>query len=107
MKGESQECWGLKEASKDLGSLRSRREGSQTLGTELPNIRATVFGRISQEMCKEGHLGPEMLKGREAQARHIWLGCMVDMDPVRMWHMRRKRRSRWRRSVREEKGETN
>jgi hypothetical protein len=87
--------------------LRSRREGSQTLGTELPDIRATVFGRISQEMWKEGPKDPEMLKGEEAQARHIGLGCMVDMDPVKMWRVRRKRRSRWRRSVREEKGETN
>ena len=43
-----------------------------------------------------------MLKGREAQARHIQLGCMVDMDPVRVWRVRRKRRSRWRRSAREE-----
>ena len=89
------------------GVLRSRREGSQTLGTELLDIRATVFRRISQEMWQEGHLDPEMLKGREAHARHMRLGCMVDMDPVIVWHVGRKRRSRWRRSVREEKGETN
>jgi hypothetical protein len=82
LEGKSQECWGLREASKGLSSLRSRREGSQTLSTELLKIRATVFRRILQEMWQEGHLVPEMLKGRKAQARYTGLGCMVDMDPA-------------------------
>jgi hypothetical protein len=33
-------------------------------------------------MCKEGHLLPEMLKGRKVQARYMKLGCMVDIDPA-------------------------
>lgn len=48
-----------------------------------------------------------MLEGQRAQARYFRLGFMVDMDPVLRWQARGKRRSRWRPSAREEKGETN
>jgi hypothetical protein len=75
---------GAERGFRGIKELRSRREGSQTLGTELLRIRATVLRRILQEMWKEGPLIPEMLKGREAQARHIELGCMVDMDPAQV-----------------------
>jgi hypothetical protein len=42
LKGEAQERWELKEASKGLGD-GNHREGSQTLGVELLGGRAKVF----------------------------------------------------------------
>lgn len=45
LKGEAQERWRLKETAKALRGA-NHREGSQTLGVELPGGRATLSGRF-------------------------------------------------------------
>jgi len=52
LKGEAQECWELKEASEDLGD-ESRREGSQTLSTELLKRKANFSDAFSKERVKK------------------------------------------------------
>jgi hypothetical protein len=47
LKSEAQERRELKEAFKSEGA-RSRREGSQTLGVELPVGRAKLMGRVGR-----------------------------------------------------------
>jgi len=48
--GRNPRVLGAERGFQGFGQLGSRREGSQTLGTELLDIRATVGRRISQEM---------------------------------------------------------
>lgn len=56
-----------------LEELGSRREGSQTLGVELLQSRATFWRRwIRRFSGQEGPSGPEMLKGEEAYVRCPW-----------------------------------
>ena len=63
LKGESQECWGLREASKGFWSSH-RREGSQTLSTGLLGSRATLFRRISEGDVKRRVQGSGNAEGK-------------------------------------------
>jgi hypothetical protein len=70
LKGKTQECWKLKEVSKD-GMSGNRYEGSQTLKAELPKGSASLSD--ASEGAKKGLFHPEMLKGKKAYARCPWL----------------------------------